>query len=220
MFAQVSFFEVKFPKTNSSHIADFRPRRADSEEEGILIAAPQKVSARQRGKGSGDGPRYAADRDATFRRWPSMHRKPGRYPSWGSFGSREAGSWPTGRVVRRFFARFPPFTTAWGIFLKRSPRSAQSKLDYSEKWQHTTLSVDHEVAGAWGMAGMRAGSGDSLALPPALSLHSPPHLHPAPPTLFLLRRDRALRPAFAWDRGRVIHLILASSVQAWSALRV
>lgn len=28
----------------------------------------KKVSARQRGKGSGDSPRYAADRDATFRR--------------------------------------------------------------------------------------------------------------------------------------------------------
>ena len=88
-FAQLSFLEVKFSKTNSSHIDDFCPRRADSEEEGILIAAPQKVSARQRGKGSGDGPRYAADRDATFRRWPSMHRKSGRYPSWGDF--REQG---------------------------------------------------------------------------------------------------------------------------------
>lgn len=28
----------------------------------------KKVSARQRGKGSGDSPRYAADRDATFQR--------------------------------------------------------------------------------------------------------------------------------------------------------
>lgn len=67
-FAQFNFLEVKFSKTNSSHIDDFCPRRADSEEEGILIAAPRKVSARQRGKGSGDSPRYAADRDATFQR--------------------------------------------------------------------------------------------------------------------------------------------------------
>ena len=67
-----------------------------------------KKFRRGSGKGSGDGPRCAADRDAFFQRWPSMHRKSGRYPSWGSFGSREAGSWPTGRVVRRFFARFPP----------------------------------------------------------------------------------------------------------------
>ena len=86
-FVQVSFLEVKFSKTNSSHIDDFCPRRADSEEEGILIVAPQKVSARQRGKGSGDGPRYAADRDATFWRWPSMHRKSGRYPSWSLSGA-------------------------------------------------------------------------------------------------------------------------------------
>lgn len=62
-FAQFNFLEVKFPKTNSSHIDDLCPRRADSEEEGILIAAPQKVSARRRGKGSGDGSRYAADRE-------------------------------------------------------------------------------------------------------------------------------------------------------------
>lgn len=47
----------------------------------------KKVSARQRGKGSGDSPRYAADRDATFQRWPSMHRKSGRYPSWGLSGA-------------------------------------------------------------------------------------------------------------------------------------
>ncbi|MEE0245554.1 hypothetical protein [Ellagibacter isourolithinifaciens] len=67
MFAQVSFLEAKFSKTNSSHIDDFCPRRADSEEEGILIAAPQKVSARQRGKGSGDGSRCATDRDAIGR---------------------------------------------------------------------------------------------------------------------------------------------------------
>lgn len=93
------FSKSSFPKL-TPHISDnFCPRRADSEEEeGILIAAPQKVSARQRGKGSGDGPRYAAGRDATFQRWLSMHRKTGRYPSWGSFGSREASSWSTGRV--------------------------------------------------------------------------------------------------------------------------
>ena len=126
------FSKSSFPKL-TPHISDnFCPRQADSEEEGILIAAPQKVSARQRGKGSGDGPRCAADRDAAFQRWPSMPGKSGRDPSGGSFGSREASSWPTGRVVRRFFARSPP-TTAWDILLKQSPRSAQSKLDYSEK---------------------------------------------------------------------------------------
>ena len=65
LFAQFNFLEAKFSKTNSSHIDDFCPRRADSEEEGILIAASQKVSARQRGKGSGDSPRCTVNRDAT-----------------------------------------------------------------------------------------------------------------------------------------------------------
>ena len=113
-----------------------------------------------------------------------------------------------------FFRPISPFTTAWGILLRQSPRSAQSKLDYSEKWQRTTRPVDYEVAGAWDMAGMWAGSGDSsrFAARPLASLASappPPHLHPAPPTLFLLRRGRVLRPASAWDRCRVIHLILS-----------
>lgn len=43
---------------------------------------------------SSDSPRCTVNRDAT--------------PPGGSFGSREASSWSTGRVVRRFFARFPP----------------------------------------------------------------------------------------------------------------
>ena len=32
------------------------------------------------------------------------------------------------------------------------------------------------------------------------------------PTLFLLRQNRVLRPASAWDRGKVIHLILSPQV--------
>ena len=81
------FSKSSFQKLTPHISMIFCPRRADSEEEGILIAAPQKVSARQRGKGSGDGSRYAADRDATFQRRPSMHRKSGRYPSWGISGA-------------------------------------------------------------------------------------------------------------------------------------
>lgn len=50
-FAQFNFLEVKFSKTNSSHIDDFCPRRADSEEEGILIAAPQKSFGEAAGEG-------------------------------------------------------------------------------------------------------------------------------------------------------------------------
>ena len=169
----------------------------------------QKMLTR-RGKGSGDGPRYAADRDATFQRWPSIRRKSGRCPSRGPFGSREAGSWSTGRVVRRFFARFPPLMTAWGIFPKRSTRSAQSKLGYSEKWQRTTRPVGHEVAGAWGMAGMRAGSRASSrlrvgrgrairllrmgrGLGDSLCFAAPsPHAIPRPPSLGRNREDDRL----------------------------
>ena len=99
------FSKSSFPKLTLHISDDFCPRRADSEEEDILIAAPQKVSARQRGKGSGDSPRYAADRDATFQRGPSMHRKSGRYPSWGSSGRSVASWWSTGRVVHsRFYS--------------------------------------------------------------------------------------------------------------------
>ena len=46
-----------------------------------------------------------------------------------------------------FFARFLPSRRLGGILLKQSPRSAQSKSDYSQKWQHTTLSVDHQLGG-------------------------------------------------------------------------
>ena len=73
------------------------------------------------GKGSGDGPRYAVDWDATFRRWPSMPGKSGRDPSRGSFGSREASWWSTGRVVRRFFARFPPSRRLGASFQSKVP---------------------------------------------------------------------------------------------------
>ena len=98
---------------------------------------------------SGDGPRCTVNRDATP---PGVFRE------------------QRGRLVANrtscatFFRLISPFTTAWGILLRQSPRSAQSKLDYSEKWQRTTRPVDHEVAGAWGMAGMWAGSGDSSHL--------------------------------------------------------
>lgn len=90
------------------------------------------------------------------------------------------------------------------------PRSAQSKLDYSGKWQRITRPVDHEVAGVWDMAGMWVGSCAPSRFAPALSRCPPSHLHLAPSTLFLLRRNRVLRPASAWDRGRVIHFILSS----------
>ena len=150
--------------------------------------------------------------DATFQRWPSIRRGPGRYPSWGSFRSREASWWSTGRVVRRFFARFPPPSRGLGLsFENKAPGQLKAswiilKNGSAQLAQLTTKWRGH---GIW--RGCGRGRVIRLALPPALSLHSPPHLHPAPPTLFLLRRDRALRPAFAWDRGRVIHLILASS---------
>ena len=54
-FAQFNFLEVKFSKTNSSHIDDFCPRRVDSEEEGILTPRLKKFRRGSR-KDSGDGP--------------------------------------------------------------------------------------------------------------------------------------------------------------------
>ena len=98
---------------------------------------------------SGDGPRYAVNRDATP---PGVFRE-------------QRGRFVANRTsCATFFRPISSFTTAWGILLRQSSRSAQSKLDYSEKWQRTTRPVDHEVAGAWGMAGMWAGSGDSSHL--------------------------------------------------------
>lgn len=173
------------------------------------------------GKGSGDGPRYAADRDATFRRWPSIRRGPGRYPSWGSFRSREASWWSAGRVVRRFFRLIPP-SRRLGLSFENK---ALGHLKASWIILRNSSAQLSQLATKWRGHGIWRGCGRGRvvrpALPSALSWRPPPHFHPAPPTLFLLRRGRVLRPAFAWDRGRVIHLILASPVQAWySALRV
>ena len=124
---------------------------------------------------SGDGPRCTVNRDATP---PGVFRE------------------QRGRLVANrtscatFFRLISPFTTAWGILLRQSPRSAQSKLDYSEKWQRTTHPVGHEVAGAWGMAGMWAGSGDSsrFAARPLAPLTS------APPSRAAHARTSVSRP--------------------------
>ena len=111
-----------------------------------------------------------------------------------------------------FFRPIPPPSRGLGLsFENKAPGQLKAswiilKNGSAQLAQLTTKWRGH---GIW--RGCGRGRVIRLALPPALSLHSPPHLHPAPPTLFLLRRDRALRPAFAWDRGRVIHLILASS---------
>ena len=88
---------------------------------------------------SSDGPRCTVNRDAT---------SPG-----GLSGAEMQVRGQLDELCDVFSPDSPP-TTAWDILLKQSPRSAQSKLDYSEKWQRTTPPVDHEVAGAWDMAGM------------------------------------------------------------------
>lgn len=137
-------------------------------------------------------------------------RQIGTLPLLGAFREQRGKFVVNWTSCATFFRPISPFTTARGILLKQSPRSAQSKLDYSEKWQRTTRPVDHEVAGVWDMAGMWVGSCAPSRFAPVLSRCPPSHLHLAPSTLFLLRRNRVLRPAFAWDRGRVIHLILSS----------
>ena len=111
---------------------------------------------------SSDGPRYAADRDAT--------------PPGGLSGAERQVGGQLDELCDVFSPDSPPFARAWTILREQSPRSAQSKLDYSEKWQRTTRSVDHEVAGAWDMAGMWAGSGDSsrFAARPLAPLTSAP----------------------------------------------
>ena len=204
-FVQVSFLEVKFSKTNSSHIDDFCPRRADSEEEGILIAAPQKVSAR-RGKSSSDGPRCTVNRGATP---PGVFRE-------------QRGRFVANRTsCATFFRPISPFTTAWGILLRQSPRSAQSKLDYSEKWQRTTRPVDHEVAGVWDMAGMWAGSGDSsrFAARPLAPPTSAPPSRAAHALLAAAGSCASPRLRVGQMQGDSSHLV--APVRAWhSALRV
>ena len=171
-------------------------------------------------RSSSDGPRCTVNRDAT--------------PPGGLSGAERQVRGQPDELCDVFSPDFP-LATAWGILLRQSSRSAQSKLDYSEKWQRTTRPVDHEVAGAWDMAGMWAGSGDSsrFAARPLASLTSappPPHLHPAPPTLAPPFRASHVLLAAAGSRdssrlrvgqrqGDSSHLV--APVRAWhSALRV
>ena len=148
---------------------------------------------------SGDGPRCPANRDATpqgvFR-----EQRGKLVVNWTSCATFFRPIPPSRRLGASFQSKVPGQLKASWIILRNS--SAQL-VQLTTKWR------GH---GIWRGCGW--GRVVRPALPPALSLHSPPHLHPAPPTLFLLRRDRALRPAFAWDSGRVIRLILASPVQA------
>ena len=70
------------------------------------------------GRAPAMAPQYAADRDATFQRWPSMHRKSGRYPSWGVFREQRGKFVVNWTSCATFFRPISPFTTAWGILLK------------------------------------------------------------------------------------------------------
>ena len=155
---------------------------------------------------SGDGPRYAVNRDATP---PGVFRE-------------QRGRFVANRTsCATFFRPISSFTTAWGILLRQSPRSAQSKLDYSEKWQRTTRPVDHEVAGAWGMAGMWAGSGDSSRF--AVRPLAPPTSAPPSRAAYVLlaaagSRDSS-RLRVGQRQGDSSHLV--APVRVWhSSLRV
>ena len=155
---------------------------------------------------SGDGPRYAVNRDATP---PGVFREQG-----GRFVANRTS-------CATFFRPISPFTTAWGILLRQSPRSAQSKLDYSEKWQRTTRPVDHEVAGVWDMAGMWVGSGDSsrFAARPLAPLTSAPPSRAAHALLAAAGSCASPRLRVGQMQGDSSHLV--APVRVWhSALRV
>ena len=146
---------------------------------------------------SGDGPRCTVNRDAIQR---------GKFVvNWTSCAT--------------FFRPISPFTTAWGILLRQSPRSAQSKLDYSEKWQRTTRPVDHEVAGAWGMAGMWVGSGDSsrFAARPLAPLTSAPPSRAAHALLTAAGSCASSRLRVGQGQGDSSHLGVLSSGMVRSA---
>ena len=110
---------------------------------------------------SGDGPRCTVNRDAT--------------PPGGLSGAERQVRGQLDELCD-VFRPIPPSRRLGGILLRQSPRSAQSKLDYSKKWQRATLSVGHEVAGAWGTTRVRQGSGDSsrFAARPLAPLTSAP----------------------------------------------
>ena len=155
---------------------------------------------------SGDGPRCTVNRDATP---PGVFRE-------------QRGRFVANRTsCATFFRPISPFTTAWGILLRQSPRSTQSKLDYSEKWQRTTRPVGHEVAGAWGMAGMWAGSGDSSRF--AARPLAPPTSAPPSRAAYVLLAAAGSRDSSRLRVGRrqgdSSHLV--APVRVWhSALRV
>lgn len=81
------------------------------------------------------------------------------------------------------------------------PRSVVSKSSFPK--------LTHHISQLSQLTTMWVGSCAPSRFAPALSRCPPSRLHLAPPMLFLLRRNRVLRPASAWDRGRVIHLILS-----------
>ena len=153
---------------------------------------------------SGDGPRCTVNRDAT--------------PPGGLSGAERQVRGQLDELCD-VFRPIPPFTTAWGILLRQSSRSAQSKLDYSEKWQRTTRSVDHEVAGAWDMAGMWAGSGDSsrFAACPLAPLTSAPPSRAAHALLTTAGSCASSRLRVRQGQGDSSHLGVLSSGMVRSA---
>ena len=46
-----------------------------------------------------------------------------------------------------FFRLILPSMMDWGVLEKQNTRSEKAELNYSQKWQRTTLSVDHQLGG-------------------------------------------------------------------------
>ena len=102
---------------------------------------------------SGDGPRCPANRDAT--------------PPGGSFGSREASWWSTGRVVRRFFARFPPSRRLGASFQSKAPGQLKASwiILRNGSAQLVQLTTKWQGLGVWWGCGRGQGDSSHLGVP-------------------------------------------------------
>ena len=81
-----------------------------------------------------------------------MHRKSGRYPSWGSFGSGVASWWSTGRVVHsRFLLMLSNGIIVARYFASNGVPVGLPESEYAGFRRFeccTALPTDHDVGGA------------------------------------------------------------------------
>lgn len=132
-----------------------------------------------------------------------MHRESGRYSSWGVFREQ------SGKLVvkRASCALLFLLLLSNGKIVTR-PFVGKASQSVSQRAK-TRVFGDSNVAQLSQLTTMWVGPCAPSRFAPALSRCPPSHFHLAPSMLFLLRQNRVLRPASAWDRGRVIHLILS-----------